>query len=71
MILPVIKNSKWEIQSPDGLNDGHTYKTLAKAMKAKKEFLKRFETQGYYATASGDHIPLEELESRVAIVEIK
>ena len=71
MILPVTKKSCWEIMTTDDLTDGHTYKSLMAAQKAKIAFLKRFETQGYYATASGDHIPLEELESRVAIVEIK
>ena len=71
MILPVIKNSKWEIQSPDGLSDGHTYKTLADAQKAKIAFVNRFKTQGYYATASGEQIALKDLENRVDIVEKK
>ena len=71
MILPVIKNSKWEIQSPDGLSDGHTYTTLADAQKAKIAFVNRFKIQGFYSSSLGEKIPIEILESRVAIVEIK
>jgi len=71
MILPVVKNSKWEIQSPDGLSDGKIYKTLTEAKKAKIKFLERFKIQGYYASASGEKISLEELEARVSIVEKK
>jgi len=71
MILPVIKNSKWEILTPDGLSDGHTYKSLAGVNKAKKKFIKRFKKQGFYSSSLGERIPIEELESRVAIVEIK
>lgn len=71
MILPLIKNSKWEILTPDNLTDGHTYKTLANAMKAKKEFLKRYLIQGYYRSASGEQISLKDLEDRVSIVEKK
>ena len=71
MILPVTKNSKWEILTPDGLNDGHTYKTLAGVNQAKIKFIKKYLTQGFYSSSLGERIPLEELESRVAIVEIK
>lgn len=71
MILPVIKNSKWEILTPDNLSDGHTYTSLAGVKKAKINFIKRFESQGYYSSSLGERIPIEELESRVAIVEIK
>jgi hypothetical protein len=72
MILPVIKNSKWEILTPDGLTDGHTYKSLMAAQKAKKAFLNRFKKiQGYYSSASGEQISLKDLEARVSIVEKK
>ena len=70
MILP-IQISKWEILTPDDLTNGHTYKTFAEAEKAKIEFLKRFKTQGYYSTALGEIISLEDLEDRVSIVEKK
>jgi len=71
MILPVVKNSKWEILTPDGLSDGHTYKTLAEAKRAKIKFLERFKIQGFYSSALGERIPLEQLEDRVSIVEKK
>lgn len=71
MILPVTKKSCWEILTPDSLTDGHTYKSLMAAQKAKIAFIKRFKLQGYYATASGEQISLKDLEDRVAIVEKK
>ena len=71
MILPVTKNSKWEILTPDGLNDCHIYNSLMAAQKAKIAFVRRFLSQGYYATASGEQISLKDLEDRVSIVEKK
>ena len=71
MILPVIKKSKWEILTPDNLSDGHTYTSLAGVKKAKIKFIKRYLIQGYYRSANGEKILIEDLENRVAIVEKK
>jgi uncharacterized protein YaaR (DUF327 family) len=63
--------TSYDVISPDGfsIHFSDTYKTKKQAKNALKEWVKRYENQGYYASNKG-RIPLNELEQHCRIVEV-
>lgn len=63
---------KYDVISPDGfpIHPTNTYKTKAEATFAFKQWLKRYENQGYYSSSFG-RIPLNEVIRYCKIIEIK
>jgi hypothetical protein len=63
--------TKYDVISPDGFSIHHsdTYATKEQAKNALKEWVKRYENQGYYSSNKG-RISLSELENHCEIVEV-
>ena len=63
---------EWDVISPDGFSIARedTWPTEAKAKKALKEWMKRYEHQGYYSSMNG-RIELAELERACKIKQLK
>jgi hypothetical protein len=64
---------KYDVLSPDGFSIQltETYKTKAEATYAFKQWLKRYEKQGYYSSVNYGRIPLNEVIRYCQITEIK
>jgi hypothetical protein len=62
---------RYDVLSPDGfsIRPEDTYPTRAAAESALRDWVKRFEFQGFYSTARRERIPLDELPGRCRIVE--
>jgi hypothetical protein len=62
----------YDVISPDGFSIDRVklYKSEEEAKKAIKDFVKRYEHQGYYSSNRG-RIPLDELPERCKIVPAK
>lgn len=70
--LPAMRGAmQYDVLSPDGISIHHedTYPTRAAAESALREWVKRFEFQGFYSTSRRERIPLDELPGRCRIVE--
>jgi hypothetical protein len=63
---------KYDVISPDGfsIHPTDTYKTKAEATYAFKQWLKRYEKQGYYSSSQFGRIPLNEVIRYCKIVEL-
>lgn len=62
---------KFDVLSPDGISiEGYVYATRATAESALRQWVQRFEWQGYYSTSRWERIPLDELPGRCRIIEI-
>lgn len=63
----------YDVISPDGfsIHPSDTYKTKAEATYAFKQWLKRYEKQGYYSSNQFGRIPLDEVIRYCKIIEIK
>jgi hypothetical protein len=61
----------FDVYSPDGfaIHREETYPSIEVAQQKLKEWVKRYEFQGYYSSNKG-RIPLDELESCCKIVRI-
>lgn len=62
----------FDVLSPDGfsIHPVDTYKTKAEAAYAFKQWLKRYEVQGYYSSTNYGRIPLEEVIRYCKIVKV-
>jgi hypothetical protein len=63
--------AQFDVYSPDGfaIHREETYPSIEVAQQKLKEWVKRYEFQGYYSSNKG-RIPLDELESCCKIVRI-
>jgi hypothetical protein len=63
----------YDVISPDGfsIHPTDTYKTKAEAAHAFKQWVKRYEVQGYYSSTNYGRIPLEEVIRYCKIVKTK
>lgn len=63
---------QWDVLSPDGIaiHPTDTYDSPEQAQEKLREWMKRYEAQGYYSSNRG-RIPLNELESYCTIKKIK
>ena len=63
--------AKFDVISPDGfsISMDELWKSKAEAKKALKEWIKRYQKQGYYASVNG-RIPLENLEKHCKIINL-
>ena len=63
---------KYDVISPDGfsIHPTDTYKSKAEATFAFKQWLKRYENQGYYSSSQFGRIPLNEVIRYCKIVEL-
>jgi hypothetical protein len=63
-------NKVFNVISPDGIPiTPQPFSSFKAAEKYIPRWVRRYECQGYYATAGGERIPLADLSSRVVIVE--
>lgn len=65
--------TQFDVLSPDGISierDGF-YPDRAAAESALREWVKRFEFQGYYSTVRRERIPLDELPGRRRFIEVE
>jgi hypothetical protein len=62
---------KYDVLSPDGfaISATETYNSVEKAKAALKQWMKRYEMQGYYSSNNG-RISLNELESHCRIITL-
>lgn len=68
-----MKSSKaYDVISPDGfsIHPTDTYSSLKKAVKAFKEWKKRYKIQGYYSSVNFGRIHLDDLEDFVEFKKI-
>jgi hypothetical protein len=64
-------NHKYALVGPDGIRDRpEPYDTQDEAERAKDAFVGRFRAQGYYKTAGGKRIPLDELRGLLEVVMV-
>ena len=71
-VKPKKKAVRYDVISPDGFSttpEGE-YATRDEAKAHLRDWMKRYEQQGYYSSVNG-RIPLEDLEDACEIVEIK
>lgn len=62
----------FDVLSPDGISiEGSEYVSRAAAESSLKQWVKRFEWQGFYSTSRWERIPLAEIAGRCRIVEIE
>lgn len=66
-----MKKKKFDVISPDGFSIHHedTYNTKAEAAYAFKQWLKRYEIQGYYSSTNYGRIPLNEVIHYCKIIQ--
>jgi hypothetical protein len=66
------KKKKYVVISPDGftIHFEETYESKAEAAFAFKQWVKRYENQGYYSSTNHGRIPLNEVIQYCKIVEI-
>jgi hypothetical protein len=71
-LYPKTNTMKYDVISPDGfsIHPTDTYKTKAEATYAFKQWLKRYEKQGYYSSSQFGRIPLNEVIRYCKIVEL-
>ena len=60
----------YRILSPDGfdIECGEPYRSMEQAVEALRRFVARYEEQGYYSTASLEHIPLDQIAVRCEVI---
>lgn len=63
---------QFDVFSPDGfaIDRTETYPSREVAEQKLDEWVKRYETQGYYSTSNRQRIPLDELKDYCEIVQI-
>jgi hypothetical protein len=63
----------YDINSPDGIGMymDRVYSTPQKAEEAFKDWIKRYEKQGYYSTANREQIPLSELRQHCKLIKFE
>lgn len=69
------KAKQYEVLSPDGfgIEMDSNYKTKKEAKIALKDFVKRYEAQGYYSSIRGGErvrIPINEIADNCRIIEL-
>lgn len=64
--------AKFDVFSPDGfaIDREETYPSFEVAEQKLKEWVKRYEFQGYYSSVKYGRIPLNELEDYCSIIEV-
>jgi hypothetical protein len=64
--------AQFEVLSPDGfaISREETYPSVEVALENLREWIKRYEFQGYYSSVKYGRIPLDELEQECQIVQI-
>ena len=64
--------AQFEVYSPDGfaIDREETYPSVDIALEKLREWIKRYEFQGYYSSVKYGRIPLDELEHECLIVQI-
>lgn len=64
--------AQFEVFSPDGfaISREETYPSVEVALEKLKEWIKRYEFQGYYSSNKYGRIPLDELEQECQVVQI-
>lgn len=67
------KNKRYEVISPDGfsIHRDKTYVSHEEAMIGLREWVKRYESQGYYSTSNRERIEVDHIELYCKIVEVK
>lgn len=73
-VTPVRNNlqPRYRTLSPDGLSTvPRTFASRSEAKSHLNQWVKRFTQQGYYKTAEGERIPVTDIVSRCAIVEVE
>jgi len=62
----------YDVISPDGfsIHPTDTYKTKAEATFAFKQWVKRYEVQGYYSSTNYGRIPLNEIIRYCKIIKV-
>jgi hypothetical protein len=63
---------QFDVYSPDGfaISREETYPSVNIALEKLREWIKRYEFQGYYSSVKYGRIPLDELERECLIVQI-
>jgi hypothetical protein len=64
--------AQFDVYSPDGfaISREETYPSVEVALEKLREWIKRYEFQGYYSSVKYGRIPLDELEDECHIVQI-
>jgi len=64
--------AQFDVFSPDGfaISREETYPSVEVALEKLREWIKRYEFQGYYSSVKYGRIPLDKLASRCKIVKI-
>lgn len=64
--------TKYQILSPDNfpIERNKTYKSIKKAKKCFNNWLKNYETQGYYSSVTHGKICIEDIELYCTLVEL-
>ena len=64
--------AQFDVFSPDGfaIDREETYPNFEVAEQKLKEWVKRYEFQGYYSSVNYGRIPLNELEDYCSIIEV-
>ncbi len=64
--------AKYDVLSPDGfsIHPSDTYTSKKKARESAEEWVKRYESQGYYSSARFGHIPLNEILDYCRLVNL-
>ena len=64
--------AQFDVFSPDGfaIDREETYPSVEVALDKLREWIKRYEKQGYYSSVKFGRIPLDELERECHIVQI-
>lgn len=64
--------TQFDVLSPDGFSIHHsdTYPTIDAAVDALKQWVKRYEFQGYYSSMNYGRIPLEDVHEYCNIIEV-
>jgi hypothetical protein len=60
------------VNSPDGFTIERfprTYETMDEVNQALRNFVQRYEWQGYYSTAYREHIPLDQIAERCTVID--
>jgi hypothetical protein len=62
----------FDVLSPDGfsIHPSDVYESKREAKRAIKEWIKRYERQGYYSSMDHGHIPLNKIHEYLQIIEL-
>jgi hypothetical protein len=68
----MVEANEWDVISPDGLpiESDVTYTTVEEALAVFNEWLKRYESQGYYSSPYYGRIPYADIQLYCALVPV-